>query len=137
MYTQDPWKEIEAMERQMERMMAAFMQGGRCPSCDGENACGHEKIINELPPYDICTGDSAVHVLVEVQGKTANDIEVIADREMLTIATSPPRGESTDGEGMQVTLPVPIIPGTVQWDVVHGVLEITAARDLSTAVRED
>jgi HSP20 family molecular chaperone IbpA len=97
MYTQDPWKEIEAMERQMERMMAAFMQGGRCPSCDGENACGHEKIINELPPYDICTGDSAVHVLVEVQGKTANDIEVIADREMLTIATSPTRGDSTGG----------------------------------------
>lgn len=139
MYNRTPWEEMESIERFMDRMLSAFAGGRPGKSCPN-GMFGQENIMNDMPPYDICTQDSAVHVLAEVQGRTAGDIDVTADGKTMTITI---RKQSKDEERndasltMHVPLPMPIIPRTVQWNVVHGMLEVSAARDLSTAAQDN
>ena len=139
MYNRTPWEEMESIERFMDRMISAFAGGRPDKSCPN-GMCGHDTIMNDTPIYDICTQDSAVHVLAEVQGKTAGDIDVTADGKMMTITIrkqSEDEGRDDASLTMHVPLPVPIIPGTVRWNVVHGVLEVSAARDLSTTAQRN
>ncbi len=138
MYNRTPWEELESIERFMDRMASAFAGGHSDMPCPNKR-CGHDKIMNNEPPYDICTGDSAVHVLAEIQGKTEGDVDVTADGNTMTITIRKQReyeGRDDASLTMHVPLPVPIIPATVQWNVVHGVLEVSAARNRSPATQD-
>jgi HSP20 family molecular chaperone IbpA len=123
----DPWKEMEAMEAEMQRMFSALRWAPRDGGAQ-EEAYGSRK--DAKPHFDVCTGDTTVHVLVELPGLSEDDITVTAHTKSVEIETAP--GDGPRGM-VRIGLDVPVIPSTARETMRNGMVEITIERDLSAS----
>ncbi|MBX2823765.1 MAG: Hsp20/alpha crystallin family protein [Gammaproteobacteria bacterium] len=107
---------------------------------------------NSGPAVDITELENAYQVVVDVPGKSASDIDVSVEKQVLTIATKADQsGDGSDTEQKQLytrqerasgeferrfTLPDSVEVDGIKADCSHGVLTVTIPKSTESAIRK-
>ena len=122
----DPWRELSAMERQLDEM---FGRAGR-PMNRGQEPSGW------VPPLDVHQEGDQMVVCAEVAGIDPNEVDITVEDDVLTISGSREEDRTVE-EGnwirrerqtgrfrRAVSLPPGIDPGEIRANARNGVIEI-------------
>jgi HSP20 family protein len=122
---------LTALQRQMDRLFEDAFR--RLPETTGA-------VAPAAPRIDISETDNAIIVRAEMPGVDLDDIEVVADEDLLTIRGEKQVERDTDQENFHVVeravgsfarairLPFPVDPAGIQADFENGVLTITVSK---------